>query len=156
MARIPTVFRSKQYEPMVQRLAMQHLNDMKLTIFPTIRELMCFAALLGFAEKRRIKLDEKYDRLGIENVVWENHPNQDIIFLVALADSKDTDILRDGREAECVRIFEEYANGGFEVIQDALLKGGDEFPEKDIIQMLLDQKYLKLDAAESELSGVVF
>lgn len=156
MARIPNVYRSKQHEPMVQRLGHQHLNNMKSSIFPTFRELMCFAALLGFSESRRIKLDEKYEKIGIENVVWENHPAQDIIFLIALAESKDPNILRDGHETECVKIFEEYANGGFEVIQDALLTGGDEFPEKDIIQMLLDQKYLKLDTQGNELGGVVF
>ncbi len=40
------------------------------------------------------------------------------MFALALADAKDSDILRPDRESDCVMIYEEYANGGLELIQN--------------------------------------
>ena len=36
---------------------MQNIPGSDRKLFPTIRELLCFAALLGFSEQRRVPLD---------------------------------------------------------------------------------------------------
>ena len=46
--------RSRVHEDMVQRLAVAKLPGRDRSLFPTIRELLCFAALLGYSEKQRV------------------------------------------------------------------------------------------------------
>ena len=66
--RAPNINRSRIHEDMVQRLAMQKLPGTDRTLFPTIRELLCFAALLGYSENRRLPLDK--DK-GVEDVSYQ-------------------------------------------------------------------------------------
>jgi hypothetical protein len=55
--RAPNIHRSRVHEELVQRLSMQNVPGSERKLFPTIRELLCFAALLGFSEQRRVPLD---------------------------------------------------------------------------------------------------
>ena len=73
-SRAPNINRSRIHEEMVQRLAMQKLPDTDRTLFPTIRELLCFAALLGYSEKRRIPLDR--DK-GVEDISYQQFERGD-------------------------------------------------------------------------------
>jgi hypothetical protein len=52
-SRAPNINRSRVHEEMVQRLSTQKLPNSERTLFPTIRELLCFAALLCTAIFRR-------------------------------------------------------------------------------------------------------
>lgn len=40
-----------------------------------------------------------------------------MVFALALADQKNSDILRPEKEKDCVQIYEEYANGGLDLVQ---------------------------------------
>jgi dnd system-associated protein 4 len=78
-----------------------------------MRELMCFAAVLGFEKHRRKPLDTA--TMEIDGRTFENHQQSlDIIYLIALADAKDVELLRENNEDQCLSIFEQYAEGGFE------------------------------------------
>src|SRR4051812_38581858 len=125
--RAPNINRSRIYEDIVQRLAVQNVPGMDRRLFPTIRELLCFAALLGFSENRRTPLDRSE---GIEDVSYQQFERgdaEDLIFMIALADAQDANILREGEEGKCAEIFEEYANGGLAIIKDILLREGGEY-----------------------------
>lgn len=154
--RAPNINRSRVYEDMVQQLAMQKLPGTDRTLFPTIRELLCFAALLGYSEKRRLPLDK--DK-GIEDVSYQQFERgdaEDLIYLIALADSKNPDILKDGEETRCAEIFEEYANGGLQIIHEAMLRGGGEYPDRDILELLKERAFLSTDDEEPDVSGITF
>ena len=154
--RAPNINRSRIHEDMVQQLAMHKLPGKDRTLFSTIRELLCFAALLGYSEKRRLPLDK--DK-GVEDVSYQQFERgdaEDLIYLIALADSKDPDILKDGEESRCAEIFEEYANGGLPIIHEAMLRGGGEYPDRDILELLKDRAYLSTDHEEPDLSGISF
>ncbi len=141
--RAPNINRSVVHETMVQRLCMQKLPHSTRSLFPTIREFLCFAALLGYSEKRRVPLDK--DK-GVEDVSYqqfERGDRDDLIYLIALSETKDPEILKDGREGECAAIFEEYANGGMEIIEDWILQSGGEYPDRAIIEGLVEKKYLE-------------
>lgn len=140
--RAPNINRSVVHETMVQRLCMEKLPYSTRSLFPTIREFLCFAALLGYSEKRRVPLDK--DK-GVEDVSYQQFERgdvDDLIYLIALSATKDPEILKDGRESECAEIFEEYANGGMEIIKDWILQSGGEYPDRAIIEGLVEKKYL--------------
>jgi len=91
-----------------------------------MREFMCFAAVLGFEKDRKKPLDAV--TMEIDGRTFENHQQSlDLLYLIALADAKDVDLLRENNEDQCLTIFEQYAEGGFEEIA-AWLK---ERPEDD-------------------------
>lgn len=155
-SRAPNINRSRTHEDMVQRLTKQKLPESDRTLFPTIRELLCFAALLGYSEKRRIPLDK--DK-GVEDVSYQQFERgdaEDLIFLIALAETKDPEVLKDGEESRCAEIFEEYANGGLHIIGEAILRGGGEHPDRDIQEILNELDYLDLKKSEPDLSGITF
>ncbi len=155
-SRVPNINRSRVHEDMVQKLAVQKLNDAQRAIFPTIRELLCFAAILGFSENRRIPLDKDKGVEDISYQQFERGDSEDLIYLIALAESKDANILRDGNENSCAEIFEEYVNGGLQVIEEALVRGGGEYPDRDIMEMLREKGHLQEDGSRSEEKEIIF
>ncbi len=156
VARAPNINRSRLYEDIVQKLAAMPLPGSERRLFPTIRELLCFAALLGFSEQRRLPLDRSQ---GVEDISYQQFERGDaenLIFLIALAETEDPDILREGEEAKCAEIFEEYANGGLAIIKDHLLRAGGEYPDKALMSMLAERKYLVPAQGEPDLAAIDF
>ena len=154
--RSPNINRSRIHEDMVQRLAMQKLPNTERTLFPTIRELLCFAALLGYSEKRRVPIDKEK---GVEDVSYQQFERgdaEDLIYLIALAETRDPEILKDGEESRCAEIFEEYANGGLHILGEALRRGGGEYPDRDILELLKEHGYLSKEEDEPDVSGISF
>lgn len=156
MTRAANINRSRMHEDMVQRLAAIKLPGTDRTLFPTIRELLCFAALLGYSEGRRIPLDRSEGTEDVSYQQFERRDAEDLIFLIALADSKDPEILKDGEEGRCAEIFEEYANGGLQVLRDAMLRSGGEYPDRDILELLKKSGYLNIEEAEPDIDGISF
>lgn len=155
-SRAPNINRSRLHEDMVQRLAMEKLPETDRTLFPTIRELLCFAALLGFSEKRRTPLDKD---AGLEDVSYQQFERgdaEDLIYLIALAETKDPEVLKEGGESRCAEIFEEFANGGLHIIGEALRRGGGEYPDRDILEMLKERAYLGAEGEDPDVSGITF
>lgn len=155
-SRAPNINRSRTHEDMIQRLAVLKLPGTERQLFPTIRELLCFAALLGYSEKRRLPLDKEN---GVEDVSYQQFERgdaEDLIYLIALAETKDPEILKDGEESRCAEIFEEYANGGLQIIREAMLRGGGEYPDRDILELLNERGYLNLEDDVPDVSRVTF
>lgn len=155
-ARAPNINRSLIHKDMVQRLAMLKLPAADRTLFPTIRELLCFAALLGYSEGRRVPLDRE---AGVEDVSYQQFERgdaEDLIYLIALAETKNAEILKDGEESRCAEIFEEYANGGLQILREAMLRSGGEYPDQDILELLLKSGYLNVEDAEPDVSRISF
>ncbi len=154
--RAPNIHRSKVYEDLVQRLATQAVPGSDRKLFPTLREVLCFAALLGFSEGRRLKLDRAQGTEDISYQQFEADPAaEDLLWTIAVAESQDVEILRDGEEARCAEIFEEYANGGLALIKDYFLRNGGEYPDRALLALLRERNYLPA-AAEPDLAAVTF
>ena len=106
------VRRSKTYENTLQALGGQ-----EAVLFPTLREAMSFCAVLGYKERRKKALDAGAGVADIAGAQYQTNEAVDVVFALALADAKTSDILRPERERECVQIYEEYANGGLDLVQ---------------------------------------
>lgn len=117
------VKRSRQFEETLQKLGGR---DAKL--FSTLREALSFCAILGFRERRKVPLNPNSGTEDIAGAQYQSNDAVDMLFALALADSKTSDILRPEREKECVQIYEEYANGGLEMVQSWL----DRFADVDV------------------------
>lgn len=105
--------RNENHEDLVRQLT--EATDAGRPVFPTMRELMCFAAVLGYENKKRMKLGNKTH--DIDARIWERSQQaMDLVYLIALVDQQDGEILRDEREDDALGIFEEYANGGLDVL----------------------------------------
>ena len=154
--RSSNINRSRNHEDMIQRLAMLKLPDAERTLFPTIRELLCFAALLGYSEGRRLPLDPSAGTEDVSYQQFERGDAEDLIYLIALAETKDPAVLREDEEGRCAEIFEEYANGGLQILHDAMLQSGGEYPDRDIFELLLKSGYLNVDDTEPDVSGISF
>lgn len=112
------VKRSRKYEETLQQLGG------KDAMFPTLREALTFCAVLGYKERRRLPLDTS----GTEDIAGAQYMNNeavDVLFALALAEKKQSDILREDQEKECVQIYEEYANGGLDLVASWIERHAD-------------------------------
>jgi dnd system-associated protein 4 len=107
------VKRSREFENTLQKL-----GGKDATMFPTLREALTFCAVLGYKERRKKALNNSMGTEDIAGAQYQSNDAVDVMFALALADAKDSDILRPDRESDCVMIYEEYANGGLELIQN--------------------------------------
>jgi dnd system-associated protein 4 len=116
------VYRSQAIENTLQLIAGAG-KDTKL--FPTLRDALSFAATLGYQEGRKLPLDPNVGRDDIQSPVYNNNEAVDIIFSIGIADTGSVDILKPENEKDCIKIFEEYANGGMHLIQEWIEKYAD-------------------------------
>jgi dnd system-associated protein 4 len=106
------VRRSKQFEN-----TLQALGGKDAVLFTTLREALSFCAVLGYKERRRKPLDPNAGTEDIAGAQYQINEAVDIVFALALAAAKTSDILRPEQEKDCVQIYEEYANGGLDLVQ---------------------------------------
>lgn len=135
------VKRSAIHEPMVRRLT-ETATPSNRPVFPTIRELMCFAAVLGY--EQGLKKPLQGETFEVDGRNFGNYqPAVDTLYLIALAGERNADILRDESENEMVSIFEQYAEGGFEILAGWLReKPDDEIGDRAILAALAKEGYL--------------
>lgn len=150
-----SVYRSKKHANLITILTDKNPN-IGVAAFPTIKALQCFAAMLGFEQGRRVPL-EKGDSENIEWHTFNNDGYTEYIYLIGLAETRSLGVLRydvetsdtGGFSEDMVKIFEEYANGGFQILQTWLDKSpGDPYGAKALIAGI--QRAGHLSAAENK------
>lgn len=97
----------------------------KTSPFQTYVEVMVFAAALGAKRKKKVPLGEisRREPGPIEQEYFATKGYDTLIKLLAIAEIKNIDILslNDQKyDDERTHIFEEYANGGLEILQEEL------------------------------------
>jgi dnd system-associated protein 4 len=147
MARAANIRRSRVHEELVQSLAGEKgvlMPNSGKKMFPTLRELLSFCAMLGFSDKRRKKLDPAHGYEDISGTQYEHSEAIEILWAIAVAEVGSTDILKDGRERDAADIFEEYANGGLEIISSWILNNPTVQPYQAIIDGLEEYNFISL------------
>lgn len=88
--------------------------------FPTYRDVLLFTAAVGFRNERRVPLGATGgDPIRYEATMITPAFSEALISMIAAnVVTDDPEIMDDTRLEERVRIFEEYANGGLEFIQE--------------------------------------
>ena len=103
--------------------------------FQTYVDVMLFAAVLGAKRKKRVTLvDVTRDLDPIRRDYFDNNRGELVINLLAIAETQDQNILADDEKSDEQRltIFEEYANGGLEILQEEL-RGAVDYSERIIL-----------------------
>ena len=128
-----SIRRDKGHEALVRQLTEVTNPVTKRSVFPTMRELLCFAAALGFQMDQRRELGA--ETAEVDARVWENlDAAVDMVYLIGVAGARDVNILQPDREEELLKVFEEYANGGLTVLDGWLrTQGGDVYGDQAIL-----------------------
>ena len=137
MARAVSINRSKEFEQTVQILSGEKaysFSESGKKMFPTIRELLTFAATVGFNNRFRLPFSKSFGTEDIQGVVYEDTEALEYIWLIAVSETGGVEILQDGQERQCAQIYEEYANGGLKIISEKL----EDVPNQDWPQIIFD------------------
>ncbi len=113
--------------------------------FQTFADVIVFAAALGAKHKRRVLLGEISKRepspIRVEYFVTMGHDW--VIKLLGITETQDIKILSPSNEEEYEHqrnhIFEEYANGGLEILQTEL-RGAVDYTER-VLLMLSSERF---------------
>lgn len=117
------------------------------TIFSSMKDLFIFAAALAASEDRKTAfVSTSDDPIRLELFKRDTTHELLINVLAVLERPDDPEILRDDREPERVAIFEQFVNGGLEIIQ-AHLNTHRLIGEDDALNALVNRH---IDARQSE------
>ncbi|MBE0470967.1 MAG: DNA phosphorothioation-associated protein 4 [Methyloprofundus sp.] len=133
------VRRERYHEPLVARLT----SDNK-SIFQYNKDLMVFAALVGFSHSEKRPLSG--DCIDIILDTYSTDQKDGFIYLLGLLETKDPKVLKDNNLKDCIRVFEEYCNAGLYVITDWL---SSEPGDPNGIDTLLKKIYENMPAVEA-------
>lgn len=128
-------------------------------IFVTKRDLLCFAAVLGFEIGKRGKIGQQPSDFVDPRPFENSQEAMNLLYLVGLAETKDVDCLREESEDKLVEIFEEYADTGLATLQEWLRETpSDSQGDRAIIDGLKTHGYLTpaSDSAEEVVAEVEF
>ncbi|GGL93654.1 DNA phosphorothioation-associated protein 4 [Micromonospora yangpuensis] len=107
------------------------------SVFPSMRDLFVFAAALGKVDERRRPLTRAAkDPIRLD--LFRTDAGHELLLqcLAVLAHPNDAEILREDRVDERIEIFEEYVNGGLELLQEHLDAGKLKTDDEVIVAML--------------------
>ncbi len=127
--------------------------------FQTYADVVVFAASLGAKHKKRVPLGEIAKRepspIGLDIFVSRGYDL--VIKLLAITATKDIKILsssEDKYEDERHLIFEEYANGGLEILQNEF-RGAVDYSERILLLLSLERTNEEQTEDEFDLSKFV-
>lgn len=104
---------SARHEARVRRLAVGG-------IFPTMREVMSFAAVVGFSRGVTAELAEGAVEIVDARNVQSGTEAMEVMTMLGIAHREALDLVAPDREDELVECFERYAEGGLNYLDDIL------------------------------------
>lgn len=104
--------RPQQHEALMHELQIE-------AKFPTFRDILLFAAAVGFRQDRRVPFTASSgDPIRYEVLTTPGFGDTLVNMISANVVADAPEIMDDSRIEERIKIFEEYANGGLEYIQE--------------------------------------
>lgn len=131
-------------------------SDNTTGFFHTYVDVMVFAATLGARRKKRVPLVEfARDLDPIRRDYFNSNKCELLINLLALSVIQNQNVLSDDEESDeqRIKIFEEYANGGLEILQQEL-RGAVDYSEQ--ILLILSSERFKQELQEEEFNLTKF
>ena len=124
--------------------------------FQTYVEVMVFAATLGVRYKKRVPLGEttKREPSPIPQENFTSLGYELIIKLLGIHETQDIQIIssrEDEYEDKRTQIFEEYANGGLEILQNEL-RGSVDYLERILLVLISERGNQEQPEEEFDLS----
>lgn len=131
-------------------------TNQKTSPFQTYVEVMVFAASLGAKCRKKVPLGEisKREPGPIEQEYFATKGYDTLIKLLAIAETKNVDILSLNNEEyddQRTQIFEEYANGGLEILQEEL-RGAVDYSDRLLLFLSFEHSNNENRDAEFDLT----
>jgi dnd system-associated protein 4 len=128
-------------------------------LFQTYADAIAFAAVLGAKHKRRVALGEisKREPAPIGQEIFVSRGYDLVIKLLGVTATEEINILSsqdDKFENERLRIFEEYANGGLEILQ-AEVRGTVDYLERILLLLSLERSNEEQPEGEFDLTKFI-
>lgn len=136
------------------------LSDNNTGLFQTYADVIAFAASLGNKRKKRLRLGEisKREPGAIDVDIFVSRGYDMVIKLIAIAETKNPQILShlDGElEAQRLQIFEEYANGGLEILREEF-RGAADYTDRLLLFLITEKDNQHRSNEEFDLSKFLF
>lgn len=133
-----------------------NLTEESTTPFETYADVIVFAASLGYSRNKSISLTEIAKKPEpIRPNIFTHRGYDTVINLLAISCTKDRKILGSDEESnnEKIKIFEEYANGGLEIIKDRL-RGSIDYLDPILLLLASERNNLQKDDREFDLTDL--
>jgi len=92
------------------------LNELREDgIFPTYKDALVFAAALGFRRQNRQPFTKSSEPIDLD--IFRGDFDSTIMNVIAIEDSGNPKMIAPSSEPERIKCFEEYANGGLEILK---------------------------------------
>ena len=99
---------------------MSRLSQGADSVFDTYVELLCFAACLGYSRNASVPFESSAEAVPWH--IFENRGKDSVVNLVAAVASEDFTIVGPDRFDDKLKVFEQYANGGLEILSQLIDK----------------------------------
>jgi dnd system-associated protein 4 len=113
-------------------------NDKGQKIFESYKDLVVFAANIGFQNDKKMQIEKPMGD-PIKMHIFSGEYDIAIMNCIALADTEDPMLIGESQEEEKIKIFEEYACAGLDIIEKRVYKQSGDWQEH-IISLILEQK----------------
>jgi len=90
-------------------------------IFPTFKDALVFAASLGYRRGNRKSFQKSSEPIDID--VFRGDYDLTIMNVIAVEESEDPNMIAPSCEEDRIKIFEEYAYGGLDIINREVRQG---------------------------------
>lgn len=141
------VYRDRRHENLIKTL----VEDKDTAIFTYNKDLMVFAAMIGYSYNKKLALSD--DKISISLGTYYNSEDDGFIYLLALMENKNATCLKDPNLASSIRIFEEYSNGGLDLIQDWFRSNPTDISRVETIETKIWEYIKSQEAAGVDISN---
>lgn len=128
---VDRVRRPNQFDILLSDLVKEH------KVFDTYKDALVFAASLGFKRDHRVEFDKSSEPVHLS--VFSGQFDQMVMNVLAIGESEDPLVMAKDRDEEKIKIFEEYACGGLEIIQNQVAKGYTRFDQAILDLVTMEQ-----------------
>ena len=122
--------------------------------FKTYRDIMKFAAMVGFECSQRQRGDGKGKVVPLR--IFESSKDQHLIWLIALLAEEDVEILRKDeygdQEDRAIGVFEDYVNGGLEEISTWVITRAPDDYMSEIIDRVNARIQAEVDVSNEDIT----
>lgn len=123
--------------------------------FNELRDVLFFAAVIGWKEQRRVPLSARGEAIRWDVMINRTGTEMVTDMIAVATKPEDKELLSEAGKGDRVALLEEYANGGLEVIKESLGAAGAVPTRAVILSMVQDYLEDNSDAPQEDLATKV-
>ena len=106
--------------------------------FQTMRDVMCFAAVLGFERGSGADLDPHSTDIVDARTFQRSPDAMDTLAMIGIGANENLDLMHPDREDELAQLFERFAETGLRFISDMIADAPEDVQTKRIVDFLIE------------------